>query len=76
MKWRPISSAPKIDHAHDAHEYTLRLLLAYPTSGGKMLVWQGYRYDGLWMTESANGYYAVKPTHWMPLPPPPEASNG
>lgn len=77
MKWMPIETAPK-DGTH--------ILLYGPREWDEMgridigpIVGSWYqdplgieKYDG-WFTVTSNPYSdRVQPTHWMPLPPPPE----
>lgn len=67
MTWQPISTAPK--------------------DGTHILLWVGTTYRGYWATFSDNGawddpllywqkadtaFSPLTPTHWQPLPPPPE----
>lgn len=62
--WQPIETAPKDG----------RLLLVFDRSGrGSMVAW----YDlGSWQSHELDspwgGNYCPTPTHWMPLPEPPE----
>lgn len=71
MKWRPIETAPK--------DGTLILLSggelkrAYIGKRGRTETINGY--DEFWWAEDYNSTYGcrkVHPTHWMPLPEPPE----
>lgn len=63
MKWQPISTAPK-----DATDIFL-----YRAG------WQANMAVGYWNRDydnwRANGNEFVNCTHWMPLPPPPEAET-
>ena len=64
MKWQPIKTAPK--------------------DGTPILVWDGYNitsakwevdYDWWEICVPSDGYVdsnCIEPTHWQPLPPPPE----
>jgi len=66
--WKPIESAPKDGRS---------ILLA------KAGVWvgEGYwsDYDDTWREPNNNGTdewgWPLEPTHWMPLPPPPETTD-
>jgi hypothetical protein len=64
MTWQPIDTAPKDGTA----------ILIHPAAGEMRVV--HWRIDrGYWSTDSWDdgGYDAdMHPTHWMPLPPPPE----
>lgn len=71
MDWQPIETAPK-DGTH---------ILVYPALMGVPLVasWKSksddFDYIGFWrnpMTEKAVPYM---PTHWMPIPKPPQEEN-
>lgn len=72
MEWKPIETAPKGVVLKDGmHNY-----------GPRVLVWSNsfaepMRARWWFATEEqsnfiADGGYAVFPSHWMPLPPPPE----
>ena len=61
MSWQPIETAPK-----DGTE----VLLCEPLSGGYHFIVVGAFWRQLdWIT---GGGRQVDPTHWMPLPAPPE----
>jgi hypothetical protein len=61
--WRPIETAP----------YEKRVLV-YCTRWGVTEAFQ-YREAG-WKSYGVGGSYGCEPTHWQPLPSPPEPSNG
>lgn len=64
MKWQTIETAPR-----DAD-----LIVSGIRSDGERYVWFGkhHRYAG-WEIDGDFPPPANHPTHWMPLPPPPEA---
>ena len=66
MDWQPIETAPK-----DGTQCLGFVPSYYQGKGGCALVlWL----NGQWMDGKA---WACKPTHWMPLPPPPRSiENG
>lgn len=59
MKWQPIETAPK--------EGKELILLWVPAMGFGLMKWNGIWDDRV--------YNCDGPTHWMPLPPAPEASE-
>ena len=66
-RWQPIETAPK-----DGTK-----ILAYdPDRGGscEILYWGSWKGKGAWQDDEANGYY--EPSHWMPLPEPPQQDRG
>lgn len=72
MEWMPIETAPK---DKDVWVYGL----ATPWAGSSPFSWQGQagwnEEDASWWTTSHDDtgeVLIVRPTHWMPLPPPPE----
>jgi hypothetical protein len=60
MKWQAIGSAPKDG---------TRVLL-HPGPKGYSVVGRRSLTNGWW--EALPGKYQIRPTHWMPLPDPPE----
>ncbi|HIE0523767.1 TPA: DUF551 domain-containing protein [Stenotrophomonas maltophilia] len=62
-QWQPIESAPK----------TTRYILVWcPERQNQYMVsWDG-RYEGEWRTVGGWTALTEAPTHWMPLPAPPE----
>ncbi len=64
-KWQPIESAPKDG---------TRLLVFSPVDGVVSSHWEGGVWQGLPWRSPRNAAKAA-PTHWMPLPSPPEAAN-
>ncbi|NII73960.1 hypothetical protein FHW84_002533 [Dyella sp. SG562] len=84
MKWRPISEAPR-DGTHilgwsaDFGQRETYMAKYQPGSPGYALWEKG---DGLrnigweWDEPYANSSHKWKPTHWMPLPEPPEVCDG
>lgn len=81
--WRPIETAPRDGtavlvnshmHSNDVHGYVpwkdIGVLIAWWDGSG----WEGcFMEDGTADTEgySSQFFQTVRPTHWMPLPPPP-----
>lgn len=68
-EWRPIESAPR--------DGTL-LLLAVPggVTVGRWVRHRAYAQCWAWMAEpwpQCDFLFALEPTHWAPLPPPPES---
>lgn len=69
QEWQPIESAPR-----DGTEIVV----------GKYYGEQWHANTAAWMPEGANGpgwitpdcCEVIRPTHWMPLPTPPENANG
>lgn len=57
--WQPIETAPK----------ATSVWLFDPEVGQH----SGFFYDGMWVTVVDEDLWTVNPTHWMPLPEPPEA---
>lgn len=69
MNWKPLKELPL-----DAMKTGVFLLLAHKPTG---IVTTGY-YEwlngyGYWYQAGPQGYGRFKPTHWMPLPEPPNA---
>ena len=65
LVWQPIETAPKGDE-----------IMAWD-SGGEIFIafWHGKRQKWLWTTHDLGGDEGITPTHWMPLPAPPEATE-
>lgn len=61
-QWQPIETAPK----------DVPILAAWASDGGVHIVYWSDSYGGGWI-----GHYpeTIEPTHWMPLPAPPEAAS-
>lgn len=79
MQWMPIETAPK-DGTHIlAHgTYQWEDYATHQKSGIVVVAW--YDADGwgdsCWVLVNANPYRdKCQPTHWMPLPPPPESAT-
>lgn len=70
--WQPIETAPKaIIRTDGMHDYGERIL-AWPCFGEVMRVrWWQTNQGGQASNFICDGGNAVRPTHWMPLPPPP-----
>jgi hypothetical protein len=74
-EWQPIETGPK----SPSYENQIRLLLFVPerTGGGNVVIglWRGNDdFDGIWFCSEDDGpisWGECKPTHWMPLPAPP-----
>ena len=74
-EWQPIETAPKDG----------RLILATNDFGGMVLCWWGKDYNDEsyegWLSGDGDGYSTglyyspLNPTHWMPLPKPPETTQ-
>lgn len=74
MEWKPIETAPKDKN----------LLLGWRSAEGVGHVGEGYWAKGFegsvdeppfpagWSIPSQNYFNCLLPTHWMPLPPPPD----
>ena len=62
--WLPIESAPKISG---------KPILAIDGFGHEVVFWGPYA--KAWMTGKGNGSCEPQPTHWRPLPLPPETSH-
>lgn len=65
-QWQPISSAPKT---------TRSILVWCPERQNQYLVYWDDRYEGEWRTVGGGTVLTESPTHWMPLPAPPEVSE-
>ena len=64
MQWRPIEEAPK-----DGFE----VLVYVPRATGALYITASNPTGQQWWSRNVG---AVKPTHWMPLPPPPTGEQG
>lgn len=62
MAWQPIETAPKV-----RGKLLLGFLPNFYPNKVRMLV---IKWDGLWLDDRN---FTIKPTHWMPLPEPPDA---
>ncbi len=79
MEWRPIESAPKnitrrvkLISGNSYHEYG-PYILAYPVFGNVARVrWWQWSDDELAHNFLEDGGNSIHPTHWMPLPEPPQ----
>jgi uncharacterized protein DUF551 len=60
MKWQPIETAPKVGNGGP------QIMLYSRAQGYCVGTWRGG-----WGWVSIPGTYGKKPTHWMPLPEPP-----
>jgi hypothetical protein len=74
--WQPIETAPKGDNPKDASGPAI-LVAAKAWLGDPLLhVGEAYWYAGgeCWMWANLDSEYgdAIYPTHWMPLPEPPQ----
>jgi hypothetical protein len=85
MDWKPIDTAPKGGGAEDTRDpkwVEPPRILAWSKARGLMIVyWDWYyaeRGNGYvvgrtaWVSEGEALWQAEAPTHWMPLPTPPE----
>lgn len=61
MKWQPIETAPS----------EIDVLIAQVPSP---MVWCAYRIDDQWFLPGDDTSFSCDPTHWMPLPEPPDAN--
>lgn len=72
MEWQPIETAPK-----DGQEIILYGEMRQPKGISpkrediEAHVFCGYYFAGLWQ---CGGVYIAYPSHWMPLPPPPQGA--
>lgn len=66
MEWQSIETAPKDGEM---------VLIAHNTLRGGALIRESWLEDGVWYFMSGQGLTPLtgeyRPTHWMPLPPPP-----
>ena len=64
-QWQPIETAPKDE-----------LILVGPAKRMGICTAMNHTQDG-WVTETPSEWVSIyTPTHWMPLPPEPETSEG
>ena len=74
--WRPIKTAPKGEIYRDGQSaYAEYILIWYPGTLAPLRArwWQADSGPNNFL---ADGGWAVFPTHWMPLPPPPTSAEG
>jgi hypothetical protein len=78
-EWQPIETAPKdkrsILVAGGTFETSNSMAGAYPFTGPMIA---SYADNGEWRGENCGGhdeFYYIRPTHWMPLPNPPETTR-
>lgn len=64
--WRPIDTAPKNGTA-------VLVALAGGMYTPTVAYWRSSITGSMWTIPETNRYLIVEPTHWMPLPEPPEA---
>ena len=79
MEWQPIETAPKDGKAVLLYKPDERMVGEY-TIAGYWGEWPGHEDGWIACDGKPQGYYSNVaggrqgyPTHWMPLPPPPEA---
>lgn len=67
MEWQPIETAPK-----DGTK-----ILSFEDDEFAVVWWQLDRWgkEGQWSVTASRGGWYLSPTHWMPLPNPPEKEN-
>lgn len=71
MNWQPISTAPIEAFGTVPSYYSFRALV-YPCYGQAREAYFSYTLLGKGRWKSANGFVINTPTHWMPLPAPPQ----
>ena len=64
--WRPIETAPKT---------TRSILVWCPERKNQYMVYWDDRYEGEWRTVGGGTALTEEPTHWHPLPSPPEVQK-
>jgi hypothetical protein len=62
MTWQPIDTAPKGDE----------ILVWTQNDGAFVAFWSGFANGWRWTSHDLGGHEKIKPTHWKPLPDPPE----
>jgi hypothetical protein len=77
MEWQPIETAPKDKIVLLAHEYGgKRLVTQCAYSFEKGFWWPISEYAAICENLAPSGavmtFMVINPTHWMPLPPPPQ----
>ena len=75
-KWQSIKTAPKDEIYRDGQSaYAEYILIWYPGTLAPLRArwWQADSGPNNFL---ADGGWAVFPTHWMPLPPPPTSAEG
>ncbi|MGO4718056.1 DUF551 domain-containing protein [Stenotrophomonas sp. 2MCAF14_2] len=65
-QWQPIESAPKT---------TRSILVWCPERQNQYMVFWDSRYEGEWRTVGGGTSITEAPTHWQPLPAPPEVEG-
>lgn len=65
-QWQPIESAPKT---------TRSILVWCPERQNQYMVFWDSRYEGEWRTVGGGTSLTEQPTHWQPLPVPPEVGG-
>lgn len=63
-EWQPMETAPKDG----------RYILTWSKGGGRSIMYRSLYSDG-WCEDHDGGEEKHFPTHWMPLPEPPEKSS-
>lgn len=75
MKWLPIETAPKSDDIFNPIDVLIYGVREGDLSGldDEPEVWKAHWSSDRWSVSGGNYYstWVDKPTHWMPLPPPP-----
>jgi hypothetical protein len=74
MEWQPIETAPKdLAWSGNGQNYAARILAYDPRQPDALRCRWWWSDDGA-SNFIADGGFAAFPTHWMPLPPPPEVA--
>lgn len=74
--WRPISTAPKDEIYRDGQNAYAKYILIWYSGALVPLRARWWQADSGANNFLADGGWAVFPTHWMPLPPPPTSAEG